>query len=75
MRLKNLWRLRFFINRYAPSAKKKRYMCNKLDELEAQVEKLICCGNCKNVRYEWGEQVCEGKCCNCVNYSNWEMNE
>lgn len=73
MRLKNLWRLRFFINRYAPSEKKKRYMCNKLDELEAQVEKLICCGNCRHVAYDHNDQLRIGKCKTCKGFSNWEM--
>lgn len=47
MRNINFIRLRNFIYFHAPNDKKKRYMNNKLDELEEQVEKMKCCANCK----------------------------
>lgn len=75
MSLKNIWRLRFFINRYSPSDKKKRYMNNKLDELEEQIEKMRCCNNCKNAHYDWRDQIFEGACTKCKKYNKWELAE
>ena len=43
-------------------------------ELEDKIEKMKCCGNCKNSQFEIGS------CCNrlgitCINKSEWESNE
>lgn len=47
----------------------------KIEQLKSQNEKMKCCGNCSNYRNEWGEQVYEGKCCNCVNQDKWEIGD
>lgn len=40
----------------------------RIEELEAQIEKMKCCGNCEN-RYEQEE------CKDCHNYSKWKFKQ
>ena len=46
--------------------------CKKISELEQQIEKMKCCGNCQTVRDAEGNCYLEkdGKC---INLSKWEL--
>ena len=41
---------------------------NEIRELEAQIEKMKCCGNCEN---RYGQE----KCKDCHNYSKWKFKQ
>lgn len=44
------------------------------EQLKAKIKKMICCSNCKNVHYDWREQIFEGVCTKCIKYNKWELN-
>ena len=55
---------------YCGLAKKDCYFKERMYEMEKQIEKMKCCGNCKNIRTQ--------KCAECVlarKYENWELKE
>ena len=45
----------------------------RIAELEAQIEKMKCCYNCKNCAYAGFEIIC--RTYNCINQSRWEIKE
>ena len=47
--------------------------CSKVTELEKQIEKMKCCGNCKHHRYTYGELECVTK--GYENKCKWELAE
>jgi hypothetical protein len=51
------------------------FMCKKVAELEAQIEKMKCCGNCKFQEIEdyTGCPICNIS--NCNFNSKWELKE
>lgn len=42
--------------------------CLKTKELEAQIEKMKCCRNCKHP-----STPVDNTCCDCEKYSKWEL--
>jgi len=47
---------------------------NRLAELEAQIEKMKCCTNCRYCIKEWGEfNPNSPNCKKCHNQSNWKL--
>ena len=45
----------------------------QIAELEAQIDKMKCCHNCKNCAYAGFEIIC--RTYDCVNQSKWEIKE
>jgi len=45
----------------------------RIAELEAQIEKMKCCHNCKNCAYAGFEIIC--RTYDCINQSKWEIKE
>lgn len=44
--------------------------CVKITELEEQIEKMKCCGNCENKDDDsWHDSPCDG----CENYTHWKL--
>ncbi|MCR5765649.1 MAG: hypothetical protein K6G09_06705 [Treponema sp.] len=46
-----------------------------IKELEAQIEKMKCCSNCKFDSLEPPEVISNGVCENCINHSKWEIED
>lgn len=42
-----------------------------IEELQAQIEQMKCCANCKHEYYSFGDEMCDSKVC--VNYSDWQL--
>ena len=47
----------------------------RIAELEAQIEKMKCCYNCKFDNLEPPEVISNGVCENCIHYSKWELED
>ena len=66
-----------FLNSGRGSGKTFRLLCetyeNKIAELEAQIEKMKCCYNCKFDNLEPPEVIGNGICEHCKNHSKWEL--
>lgn len=45
----------------------------RIASLEAQIEKMKCCHNCKNCAYAGFEIIC--RTYDCINHSRWEIKE
>ena len=50
-------------------------LTDRVKELEAQIEKMKCCFNCKFDNLEPPEIISNGVCKNCIHYSKWELED
>ena len=54
--------------------KDKGVLTDKVADLEKQIEKMKCCGNCKYLAYDYEDMLCSNKK-HCKNYNLWKLKE